>query len=49
MPAVMNDGERMLFILNAPADGDTKTFTTKETGECLDQALDLLSASRTGR
>lgn len=37
-------GERMLFILNAPADGDTKTFTTKETGECLDQALDHLSA-----
>jgi hypothetical protein len=27
-----HDGERMLFILNAPADGDTKTFTTKETG-----------------
>jgi len=39
-----HDGERMLFILNAPADGDTKTFTTKETGECLDQALDHLSA-----
>jgi 1-hydroxycarotenoid 3,4-desaturase len=38
-----HDGERMLFILNAPADGDTKTFTTKETGECLDQALDHLS------
>jgi 1-hydroxycarotenoid 3,4-desaturase len=39
-----HDGERMLFILNAPADGDTKTFTAKETGECLDQALDHLSA-----
>lgn len=37
------DGERMLFILNAPADGDTKPFTSKETGECLDQALDHLS------
>ncbi|MBU4527835.1 MAG: phytoene desaturase [Hoeflea sp.] len=38
------DRERMLFILNAPADGDTKTFTTKETGQCLDQALTHLSA-----
>ena len=38
------DCERMLFILNAPADGDIKTFTTKETGQCLDQALDHLSA-----
>jgi 1-hydroxycarotenoid 3,4-desaturase len=36
--------ERMLFILNAPADGDTRTFTTKETGQCLDQALTHLSA-----
>lgn len=36
--------ERMLLILNAPADGDTKTFTTKETGQCLDQALTHLSA-----
>ncbi|MCC0034172.1 MAG: phytoene desaturase [Hoeflea sp.] len=39
-----DDYERMLFILNAPADGDSKTFTTKETGQCLDQALDHLSA-----
>ncbi|MBC7283856.1 MAG: phytoene desaturase [Hoeflea sp.] len=38
------DCERMLFILNAPADGDTKTFTSKETGQCLDQALTHLSA-----
>jgi 1-hydroxycarotenoid 3,4-desaturase len=37
--------ERMLFILNAPADGDIKNFTDKETGQCLDQALTLLSAS----
>ncbi|MEM5471708.1 1-hydroxycarotenoid 3,4-desaturase CrtD [Hoeflea sp. AS60] len=38
------DRERMLFILNAPADGDIKTFSTKETGQCLDQALTHLSA-----
>ncbi|MDP2121206.1 MAG: phytoene desaturase family protein [Hoeflea sp.] len=38
------DRERMLFILNAPADGDTKSFSTKETGQCLDQALTHLSA-----
>ncbi|KGF68845.1 CrtD protein [Hoeflea sp. BAL378] len=38
------DRERMLFILNAPADGDTRTFSTKETGECLTQALTHLSA-----
>ena len=36
--------ERMLFILNAPADGDRKTYSTRETGQCLDQALAHLSA-----
>lgn len=36
--------ERMLFILNAPADGDRTPMTSKETGQCLDQALAHLSA-----
>jgi 1-hydroxycarotenoid 3,4-desaturase len=43
-PTGGDDGERMLFILNAPADGDSKIFTTKETGQCLDQALGHLAA-----
>ncbi|OCW58500.1 1-hydroxycarotenoid 3,4-desaturase CrtD [Hoeflea olei] len=38
------DRERMLFILNAPADGDIKSFSSKETGQCLTQALTHLSA-----
>lgn len=40
-----DERERMLFILNAPADGDQTEFSDKETATCLDQALALLSAS----
>ena len=35
--------ERLLFILNAPADGDTSPLTAKETSQCLDQSLSLIA------
>jgi 1-hydroxycarotenoid 3,4-desaturase len=40
-----DDRERMLFILNAPADGDRRHFTDTETETCLNQALSLLSSA----
>ncbi len=40
-----DDRERMLFILNAPADGDRKEFTDTETETCLNQAMTLLSTA----
>jgi 1-hydroxycarotenoid 3,4-desaturase len=35
--------ERLLLLVNAPADGDTRTFNPPETQPCQEQSLQLLS------
>ena len=34
--------ERLLMLINAPATGDTHTFTVEETSRCLDSAFSLM-------
>jgi len=39
-----NGAERFLILINAPADGDTHTYTAEETGPWLDLTLNRLKA-----